>query len=67
MENISFINLLKLRASYGISKNDNWNNSDEDYYRYTDTFVRGGSFNYNNGSRNNNEVTFSTVENEILG
>lgn len=65
MDNVSFVNLLKLKASYGISKNDNWGNANEDYYRYTSTYVRGGSFNYNNGSRNNNETLFSTVENEI--
>jgi hypothetical protein len=36
-----------------------------DLYRHTNTFVRGGSFNYQNGTRNNNEVTYSTVENDI--
>ena len=65
MDNLSFINYLKLRASYGITKNDDWGNANEDYYRYTNTFVRGGSFNYQNGTRNNNEVTYSTVENDI--
>ncbi len=65
MDNVSFLNLLKLKASYGISKNDNWGNSNQDYYRYTSTFVRGGNFNYNNGGRSNNETEYSTVENEL--
>ncbi len=65
MDNVTFLNLFKLKASYGISKNDNWGNSNEDYYRYTNTFVRGGSFNYQNGTRNNNELLYSTVQNDI--
>jgi len=65
MDNLNFINHLKLKASYGISKNDFWGFGTVDYYRYTNTFVRGGSFNYQNGTRNNNEVFYSTVENDI--
>ncbi len=65
MDNVSLINYLKLRASYGISKNDNWGNSNEDYYRYANTFVRGGNFSYANGGRDNNETVFSTASNDI--
>ena len=65
MDNVSLINLLKLKASYGITKNDDWGNNNQDYYRYANTFVRGGNFNYNNGGRSNNETEYSTVENEI--
>jgi TonB-linked SusC/RagA family outer membrane protein len=65
MDNVSFVNLLKLKASYGITKNDDWGNGNTDYYRWANTFVRGGSFNYNNGGRNNNETEYNTVRNEI--
>ena len=65
MENVTFLNLLKLKASYGISKNDNWGTDNQAYYRYTNTFTRGGSFNYQNGTRNNNELLYSTVQNDI--
>ncbi|MDX2431841.1 MAG: SusC/RagA family TonB-linked outer membrane protein [Bacteroides sp.] len=65
MENVSFINFLKLRASYGISKNDNWGTGNSAYYRYTSTFTRGGSFNYDNGTYANNETAYSTVQNNI--
>lgn len=65
MDNLSFINYLRIKASYGITKNDDWGTANEDFYRYTNTFIRGGSFNYQNGTRNNNEVTYSTVENDI--
>jgi TonB-linked SusC/RagA family outer membrane protein len=65
MSNLSFINHLKLKASYGITKNDDWGISDVAHYLYANTFVRGASYNYNNGGRNNNETLFSTVENEI--
>ena len=65
MDNVTLINLLKLKASYGITKNDNWGNGNTDYYRWANTFVRGGTFNYNNGGRNNNETEYSTVRNDI--
>ncbi|MEX0983031.1 MAG: hypothetical protein WDZ47_13190 [Bacteroidales bacterium] len=66
MDNVSLINYLKIRGSYGISKNDNWGNSNEDYFRYANTFVRGGNFNYTNGDTDNNETLFSTASNELF-
>ncbi len=66
MDNVSVINYLKLRGSYGISKNDNWGIANEDYFRYANTFVRGRNFNYNNTNRDNNETVFSTASNDIL-
>jgi hypothetical protein len=66
MENVSVINYLKLRASYGTSKNDNWGNSNEDYYRYANTFVRGGNFVYTNGGTDNNATEFSTASNDLF-
>jgi len=73
MDNVSLINYLKIRGSYGISKNDNWrsdNNADydsnEDYFRYDNTFVRGRNFNYTNDGRDNNETVFSTASNDIV-
>ncbi|MEX0988057.1 MAG: SusC/RagA family TonB-linked outer membrane protein [Bacteroidales bacterium] len=66
MDNVALINYLKLRGSYGISKNDNWGNSNEDYFRYANTYVRGGNFVYSNGNRDNNETVISTASNELL-
>lgn len=66
MDNVSVIDYLKIRGSYGISKNDNWGSSNEDYFRYANTFVRGRNFNYTNGDRDNNETVFSTASNDIL-
>ena len=61
MSDNSFFDYLKLRASYGITKNDNWN----DYYLYKSTFTRGGGFTYQNGNYRNNETDFSSVPNDI--
>lgn len=57
----SWINYLKLRASYGITKNDNWS----DYFLYKSTFVRGGGFNYENGVLQNLGVSYASVLNDI--
>ena len=77
MDNVSVIDHLKIRASYGISKNDNWtdgsgnfnrytDNNNEDYYRYANTFIRERNFTYTNGGRDNNETVFSTASNELF-
>lgn len=52
---------LKLRASYGISKNDNWG----DYYLYKRTFTRGGGFVYNEGVSNNSATNYASAPNSI--
>ena len=65
MDNVSAIDYLKLRGSYGISKNDNWGSSNADYFRYANTFVRGRNFNYSNDGRDNNETVFSTASNNL--
>jgi TonB-linked SusC/RagA family outer membrane protein len=65
MDNVSVIDHLKLRASYGISKNDNWGSSNNAYYSYANTFTRGRNFNYTNGGRDNNETVFSTASNAL--
>ncbi len=61
MDNLSLVNYLKLRASYGISKNDDWGA----YYLYANTFVEGSGFNYFNGTHSNDETLFASVANEI--
>jgi TonB-linked SusC/RagA family outer membrane protein len=66
MDNVSAINHLKIRASYGISKNDHWGTDNEAYYRYANTFTRERNFDYANGSRDNNETVFSTVLNDLV-
>lgn len=52
---------LKLRASYGISKNDNW----DDYYLYKRTFTRSGNYAYNEGGSNNGRTNYSSAPNNI--
>ena len=61
MDNLSFVNYLKLRASYGISKNDAW----DYYYLYTNTFSRGSNFDYYNGTHENQETVYESVANDI--
>ncbi len=53
---------LKLRASYGISKNDNW----DDYYLYQRTFNRSGGFVYNEGISNNGTTNYASAPNNIM-
>ena len=61
MQDVPFVNYLKLRSSVGTTLNDNWDN----YFLYKDTYTRGGSLNYENGTSRNNETTLSTRANEI--
>ena len=61
MDNLSFVNYLKLRASYGISINDNWDH----YFLYLNTFSRGSNFDYYNGTHDNNETVYESVANDI--
>jgi len=58
----SFIDFLKIRSSFGISKNDNWS----DYNLYKSTFNRGGSFTYQNGVSSNQETNYISIPNEIM-
>nr|MBD3620568.1 TonB-dependent receptor [Sunxiuqinia sp.] len=62
MSDNSVFDYLKLRASYGISKNDFWG---DDYYLYKSTFTRGGNFIYSNGAASNNETNFATAPIDI--
>jgi len=57
----SLFDYLKLRTSYGISKNDNWG----DYYLYKRTFTRGGGFVYNEGVSNNSGTNYASAPNSI--
>ena len=53
MSDIAVIDYLKIRSSYGISKNDNWDN----YNLYRNTFTRGSNFIYQNGvSQNGRQI-----------
>jgi hypothetical protein len=61
MSDLSFIDYLKLRSSYGISKNDNW----ADYNLYRNTFLRGSNFVYQNGVAQNQETSYSSAPNDI--
>lgn len=55
------INYLKVRSSYGISKNDHWT----DYNLYRSTFNRGSNFVYQNGVAQNQETNYTSVPNDI--
>lgn len=61
MDNVSNVNYLKLRASYGISKNDNWDH----YFLYRNIYSRGSNFEYFNGTHENNETAYESIANEI--
>ncbi len=61
MSDNAVINYLKIRSSYGISKNDNWT----DYNLYRSTFSRGSSFTYQNSVGQNAETSFTSVPNDI--
>jgi TonB-linked SusC/RagA family outer membrane protein len=61
MANGSFFDYLKFRSSFGISKNDHWN----DYYLYQNTYTRGNRFNYGNGNYYNNRTEIASVPNQI--
>ncbi|PQB07723.1 hypothetical protein BST83_11565 [Polaribacter filamentus] len=66
MPKTSFIDYLKIRTSYGVSKNDNWTNFQDDYFLYKNTFRQGGSLTYFNGAGRNNETTLTTAANDIV-
>lgn len=57
----SLFDFLKLRASYGISKNDNW----DEYYLYKRTFTRSGNYAYNEGASNNGRTNYASAPNSI--
>lgn len=61
MQDNSFIDVLKIRSSYGISKNDNWDNTN----LYRNTFDRRGVFRSYNGAFWNNLTYYATVPNVI--
>ncbi|HUX55551.1 MAG TPA: SusC/RagA family TonB-linked outer membrane protein [Bacteroidales bacterium] len=61
MSGVPFINYLKIRSSWGISKNANWDN----YNLYRSTFTRGSTFTYQNGVSSNAETSFASVPNDI--
>ena len=61
MTAISYVNYLKIRSSYGISKNDNWT----DYNLYRSTFLRGSNFVYQNGVSQNAQTNYASIPNDI--
>ncbi len=64
MSDVSFIDYLKIRTTYGISKNDDWN----DYYAYKGTFTNSEnpSFYYQNRISRNKETVFTSWPNDIF-
>lgn len=61
MGNLSNVNYLKIRASYGISKNDGWDH----YFLYRNIFARGSTFHYYNGTNDNAETIYESIDNDI--
>ena len=61
MKNTSFVNYLKLKSSVGETLNDNWGN----YYLYKQTYTRGSTLRYENGTSWNNEMNVSTLPNGV--
>ncbi len=55
------IDFLKVRSSFGISRNDAW----DDYYLYRNTYVQGGQFYYGNGVNQNQEINYKSIANSI--
>jgi TonB-linked SusC/RagA family outer membrane protein len=64
MADVSFIDYLKIRTTYGISKNDDW----DDYYAYKGTFTNSEnpSFYYQNRISRNKETVFTSWPNDIF-
>jgi TonB-linked SusC/RagA family outer membrane protein len=62
MSDVSFVDYLKVRSSFGITKNDNWGN----YFLYKKTFERGNSFWYGNGISRNGETSYTSIDNDIM-
>lgn len=62
MSDNAVVDYLKIRSSFGISKNDNW--SDNNLFR--STFTRGSSFTYQNGVAQNAETSYASVPNDIM-
>jgi len=61
LADVSVVDYLKVRSTFGITKNDNWN----DYFLYKSTFVRGASFDYQNGISRNGETVMTSAPNDI--
>lgn len=65
MANIKSVDYLKLRATFGILKNDNY----DDYFLYQTAFEPGGWFNYNNTAGNtatrNKEMNYSSFAGDV--
>lgn len=59
--NSSAVDFLKLRSTFGVVKNDNW----DDYYLTSNTYSIGYNFNYNNTQAQNAEINYESVVNDI--
>lgn len=71
MQDVSFVDYLKIRTSYGISKNDNWGNNNwnanwpDPNNLYRSTFKQGGQFWSNNRAFHNGETYYASTPNAI--
>ncbi|NOR74233.1 MAG: SusC/RagA family TonB-linked outer membrane protein [Draconibacterium sp.] len=70
MSGSSVIDYLKLRASYGISLNDDFSEFADDnnlnqYNLHKETFTRGSSYYYGNRNYRNGETAYASIPNKI--
>lgn len=64
MKDVDWMNYLKLRASYGIIKNDNWTLGTYDgYFLYDSNYSSSYVWNYNNGANKNNSLLITSLGN----
>jgi len=61
MANNNTIDFLKLRANFGILKNDNWNN----YFLYETAYQPGSNFFYDNRNASNEELNYASRASNI--
>lgn len=64
MKNIEWVNYLKLKATYGVLKNDNWTSGTYNgYFLYDSNYSNSYAWSYNNGANKNNSLLITSLGN----
>lgn len=64
MKNVEWIKFLKLKASYGVLKNDNWTSGAYNgYFLYDSNYSNSYTWSYNNGANKNNSLLITSLGN----
>ena len=64
MKDLEWLDYLKLRASYGIIKNDNWTlGTYNGYFLYDSNYSSSYTWSYNNGANKNNSLLITSLGN----